>query len=295
MPGIIQIANGDMRLARLIWIKARLRQEFPMNYTEIILASSTSSQPVPGGALPAKPEYVNALTAPNGPIAKGFVAGNEPTPAENSACLLMALTLVNRAGINISPDDLGAHVLADTDLDGLNEIVDGWRTPIMFFRWPFANQELQNLNPGSTGTTATFQDPQDSEGLLISPYPYSSYPTFVTGYNWWNSVGRINFEWLCHSLSVPNPNPPVPPLYLPWPPYPHEYYMIPVVASAGPNKVFGLYNTAPYPALNPLTSPYPSQALWPNPMLGIQAPDVGVGDDNDNIYSYRLRLGAPGN
>jgi hypothetical protein len=55
---------------------------------------------------------------------------------------------------------------------------------------------------------------------------------------------------------------------------PYEYYTFPVIASAGPNKSFGLVQT-------------PAGA--PNAM----SPD-NSGDDNDNIYSYRLRLGARG-
>jgi hypothetical protein len=64
--------------------------------------------------------------------------------------------------------------------------------------------------------------------------------------------------------------------YNPYYVVPHSYYTIPVIASAGPNKNFGLQP--------------PQSAGAPNPML----PD-GTGDDNDNIYSYRLRLGAAGN
>jgi hypothetical protein len=50
---------------------------------------------------------------------------------------------------------------------------------------------------------------------------------------------------------------------------------MPVIASAGPNKSFGLVQRG---------------GAIPNPMQS-----DGSGDDNDNIYSYRLRLGAAGN
>jgi hypothetical protein len=49
---------------------------------------------------------------------------------------------------------------------------------------------------------------------------------------------------------------------------PHTYYSLPVIASGGPNKSFGLIV----------------------PSMGSD----GSGDDSDNIYSYRLRLGARG-
>jgi prepilin-type N-terminal cleavage/methylation domain-containing protein len=290
--------------ARVIWIKARLRQEFPTNYSEIIFASRplyavffgpppANWQPLPLGALPALQVYVNGLSAP---IQAGFTPGKAPTPAENSACLLMSLTLVNRGGINLSADDLGAQAVADTDKDGLNEIIDGWRVPMMFFRWPVGNFELGALNPATPGSReSTFADPQDPNGLLVTPPPYSTYPNVINT-AWWVSQSRNKFEWLLHSVSVPNSTPVVPP-QPPWPPFPKEYYMIPVIASAGPNKNFGLY-----PAFDTSgQSPYP-KPLWPNPMLPIPpidttnyGPGYGMsGDDSDNIYSYRLRLGARG-
>jgi hypothetical protein len=196
---------------------------------------------------------------------------------------------VNRAGINVSADDFGASVLGDTNNDGLKEIVDGWKMPIMLFRWPYGNLELTNSNPAVPGSTQSFfADPLDTQGLLITPNPYTTYPTPTPG-AWWNSVdssgilSRSKFELLFHSISAPNP--PVPPLFTPNPPFAVEYYMIPVVASAGPNKSWGLYPAYDTTAI----SPYP-KPLWPNGMIS-----DGSGDDNDNIYSYRLKLGAPGN
>jgi hypothetical protein len=56
--------------------------------------------------------------------------------------------------------------------------------------------------------------------------------------------------------------------------------MVPVVASAGPNKSFGLQLFS---------------AGAPNAMAPIKPGNQGYGDDADNIYSYRLRLGAQGN
>ena len=252
-----------------------------MNFAEILTPQNLSMTP-PVQVLPPLSTYVQALknaVPPPGGIA--VTPGDPPTPAENSACLLLALSKA-RGGIVFNPEDLASNVVADTDLNGLNELVDGWRQPIVFYRWPFGNQELQNLNPAVPGSReSAFADPEDPEGRLVTPNPYNPYPTLVPG-AWWTGTGRLYFEMLCHSVSLPNP--PVPPLFQPNPPFPKEYYMVPVIASAGPNKSYGLL-----PAVNTFGSPYPSP-FWPNPML----PD-GSGDDNDNIYSYRLRLGAQGN
>src|SRR5262249_28069863 len=35
-PGVISLAGGDERRARVLWIKLRLKQEFPMTYTEAL-------------------------------------------------------------------------------------------------------------------------------------------------------------------------------------------------------------------------------------------------------------------
>jgi hypothetical protein len=256
---VLPLAGNDPMRARIIWIKLRLKQEFPMNYTEILTPQNLLANPLLQ-VLPPLPSYVQALIQANP------VPGNPPTWAENSACLLLALSKA-RGGVVLNADDLGSSAVADTNKDGLQEIVDAWGTPIIFYRWPWANSELQGLNPAPAGSAETiFQDPEDPTGLLITPA-------------WFNNPQyRLMFEWLCHSISYPNPNSPLPPLP-PLPPIPREYYMIPVVASAGKNKSFGLYPAFDASGVSPFAGPY-----WPNGMI----PD-GTGDDNDNIYSYRLR------
>jgi hypothetical protein len=130
---------------------------------------------------------------------------------------------------------------------------------------------------------------------------------------WWNATHTLPetlagpiypFETTFHALFIPSPYPPSDshntpygPNYSPrgpftaisppygsllkpfkWDPYyvvPHAYYSMPVIGSAGPNKSFGLL---------------PASAGTPDPM----APDGVTDDANDNIYSYRLRLGARG-
>jgi prepilin-type N-terminal cleavage/methylation domain-containing protein len=78
--GIVNMAGGDQSRARVIWIKLRLKQEFPMNFSEAIypwgLPPSQITQADPyihqsqqfagdpdygGNSLPGKPSYVQAL------------------------------------------------------------------------------------------------------------------------------------------------------------------------------------------------------------------------------------------
>jgi prepilin-type N-terminal cleavage/methylation domain-containing protein len=281
---VLPLAGNDATRARIIWIKLRLKQEFPMNYTEILTPQNLSATPLLQ-VLPPLPSYVQALTQANVVPGNPPVAGNGVPmaawpgyAAENSACLLLALSK-SRGGVMLNAEDLGSGALADTNKDGLQEIVDAWGTPIIFYRWPWANTDLQSLNPAVGGSAQSFfADPEDPTGLLITPNPFNPYPNLVQG-AWFNTPYRLIFEFLCHSVSAPNSNSPPPPLP-PLPPFPTEYYLVPVVASAGKNKSFGLFAAYQSPAVQPgIPAPY-----WPNPMLA-----DGTGDDNDNIYSYRLR------
>jgi prepilin-type N-terminal cleavage/methylation domain-containing protein len=310
-PGIAQIAadvdpiTGFQTVpnpvrARVLWIKARLRQEFPMDYTEIQMA--TLSPPWPPGALPALPSYVTILNK------AGAVPSNPPSDAENSSCLLLALSQA-RGGIAFNPDDLGSYAVGDTDNNGVTEILDGWKRPIRFWRWPTSNTELDGLNPlraTSTvlaGLVINFNDQfEDPTGQLVNfrwwhaTHPYTNTPPY--------SPPSWVFETTFHPLYALSAG--APPWNSPWPflgqvpnlgaafpafdgpfnntPYPYwivpiEYYTFPVVGSGGPNKSFGLTQT-------------PAGA--PNSMASIQPGNPGAGDDTDNIYSYRLRLGARG-
>jgi prepilin-type N-terminal cleavage/methylation domain-containing protein len=309
---------GNDAVARVIHVKLRLKQEFPMDFTEILSPYATSSGPsggptVYGWDLPPLPVYQKAVADM---INAGSVPWYTPSPTyqtppsglENSTCLYLAL-LRSRSGNPYNFDNLGSNALA-SDSTGLQKwIVDGWRTPITYYRWAFSNNELDQLNPagpmnptGPNTTQAVFRDPQDPTGALFSPSwwgPNHSYPI-------WSP-----FEKQCHSLfSYTGPNtppagspipfvgpypwtsPPVPQGVWTGPPPPpltyyvwgYEYYMVPVVASAGPNKSYGIS----FPSLN---NPAPGVLFsFPNPMK----PDP-TGDDADNIYSFRLKLGASGN
>src|SRR5436309_2914439 len=52
---VVTLAGGDMKLARVIWIKLRLKQEFPTSYAE-------ARNPAPG-YLSGKNTYIKALPA----------------------------------------------------------------------------------------------------------------------------------------------------------------------------------------------------------------------------------------
>src|SRR5579871_526200 len=70
---IVNMGGGDAHRVRVIYVKLRLRQEFPISFAEV-------TNP-PAGALPGLPTYVTAVTG----------KGGSPEQ-ECSACLLMALS-----------------------------------------------------------------------------------------------------------------------------------------------------------------------------------------------------------
>jgi prepilin-type N-terminal cleavage/methylation domain-containing protein len=122
--------------ARVIYVKLRLRQAFPMNFNEALY-------PAP---LPQLQGYVTYLTS------LGITGSSTATaPIESSACLLMALQRgVSGAGIN--PSELTAGGAAGnyaTNLGNLPYLADAWGRPIFFTRVPAGNLYLNPIVPQS--------------------------------------------------------------------------------------------------------------------------------------------------
>ena len=239
------MAGGDMRRARVIWIKLRLKQEFPMTYAEALFPwqAVNSTYNLPPADLPPKRTYVVALGG------AGISATNCPPDdgTQSSAMLLLALSQV-RGGVKFNPGDLPSTAVGDTNSDGMKEIVDAWVKPLAFYRWPVGNAELISMNPAPANTRAfRFADAIDPDGLLLNPA-------------WYSSNARAQFENLCHPISPNNGQ--------------SAFYILPTLASAGPDNILGL---------QPSTLTAVSMMATTNPPATL-----------DNIYSYRLRMGARG-
>jgi prepilin-type N-terminal cleavage/methylation domain-containing protein len=230
----------DDRRARVIHITIRLKQEFPMNFTEAL----------------ANPSYATDLaqlgvTGGQNPPAVGV---NPYDATESSVCLYLALQK-KRKGASFDLNTLGANVTDGVYKDPTNgnvtlkQFVDGWGTGIRFYRWPTANGEVDALDPAPATDTRylTFRNPLDRDGLLMNA-------------SWWGGPQRATFEGTLHSVSSPAGT------------AAQSYYVIPVIASAGPNHQFEITQG--------------SQAVDP---MAISA------TGSDDIYSYRLlSLGARG-
>lgn len=275
LQGLLAMASdptnpgGDMARARVIWIKLRLKQAFPMNFMEAL-------NPTPGTirpsyvALPPAPAFAGALRASD--------AKDPPQYFESSVCLLLALARASRGVTSFDEDRLAASEKADSGVNGLKMIVDGWGRPLTFYRWPMPD-ELKAANPNKTGA---YGDPLDTEGLLMAP-----------GWNnpqaYAKQQGVWAFEKLLHPVRAGNK--------------PASYYTVPVVASAG-STIGSKQPGQPYPYLNVydfMGLPQPPQesqpvaglptALRHDPMqLASPTSDAAF----DNLYSFRMRLGARG-
>jgi hypothetical protein len=231
--GVFQMANGDPELAKVIWRTLYIKREFPTSYVEILQPVNVANpyiMPTDPNYQP-KPAYVNALRQRTNPPAQpqpptswpmggppfmptpppqAFTLSNSPPPyAESAACLFIALS-AGRRGVALDTASLGSSSIADTDSDGLNEIVDGWGTPIVLYRSPYGNPLL----PPSPGG-----NPLDPTNKLISP-----------AWNNQNNPACIFFEQLCHLVHNPNANA--------W--QPMAFYVTPVLVSPGPNQLLGL-------------------------------------------------------
>lgn len=169
-------ANAAAR-ARVIYVKLRMRQQFPMNFAEALnvpyqnpeLATWGLPTLVPGypiSPLPAQPGYVSYL-ASLGITAATVSTQPFPQYYESSACLLMALQRgVSGAGINAEELTSGG---AAGNLNGIPILVDAWNRPIYFSRFPVG---CPSLNPTGLPQTGA-NDPGDPQGLLNSSAWYT--------------------------------------------------------------------------------------------------------------------------
>jgi prepilin-type N-terminal cleavage/methylation domain-containing protein len=196
----LTMAGGDQRRAKVIYLKARLKQEFPVSFYEavypyanfnylplsqqgrdqILLATTTTS----GAAVfPPKPAYAKAL----GPLVPGVIPlinQNIPKPAdyEASVLLYLALSQGRRGQVGFNPDEaVEASAIRTVSItSGSNTVqfkyfVDSWGNPIRYWRFPYANDEL-NAPPyydASKSQTQPSPDPQDPDKGLIG---YTSAP-----------------------------------------------------------------------------------------------------------------------
>jgi len=265
--------NGDVNLARVIYIKLKLMQQFPMTFDQAI-------NPTPN-MLPRDEAYFHYLQQ------YGF-SGSTPNslPYESSACLLMALQR-DRSGMSLNTDMIGSDSIKSTQ-NGLPYLADAWEQPLAFYRWPTANSEVNQLNKSTTAMTAIKRDAQDPEGKLMDPsWRYDA----TTGKL---SAGATKFLQTIHDLTS-DPNNKIP---LPTNPNlmvanPTSVYVVPVIASPGTNKKLGIDIWNPGP--DPMSMLGTGVSFEFTLNVGAPVTQGNQNDANDNLYNFRLTLGGKGN
>ncbi len=333
---VITLAGGDQHRARLIWKKLRLKQEFPMTFAEALYPylpySAVNSFDPPGWHYNATTDTYSPipLTIPSSPISStdlpplaaykkallGMLPanhrpGNLAKPwqfLESSICLVLALQQ-NRGGVTMSADDLGAAAM-DVNGCGLKALVDSYGNPIAFFRFPTSNDAtlqgngaLNDTIPAGKGTTnATYRDPLDSQGLLVSPN-WNKLPAYYLS----QQEGIYWFEQYCHLVHTPNSKSATNPMFTQladsatnttyngqpgfW-----SRYMMPILVSAGPDGKWGLnspFGNVPFPNQLPTPPDYvpPGTVTFGgatyatagvNPDMSLDPTDPA--DSYDNIY-----------
>jgi prepilin-type N-terminal cleavage/methylation domain-containing protein len=204
VPAVFALANNDVERARVIWVKVRLMEAFPEKYADVTSPTSTVALYIPANM--QKPHFAKYQTLVN-----SANPAKTDVKIESAACLLMALKTLSPDGLNVE-DQLGPAV-ADTDGDGLKEVVDGWGKPVHFKRFgTFAPGS--GVNPAATTSTAyKYADTTDPGGKLLTP-------------TWFNAVPsqRLTFDNQFHAISPDNGA--------------HANYVIPVIADHN-NKIFG--------------------------------------------------------
>jgi prepilin-type N-terminal cleavage/methylation domain-containing protein len=292
--GLIRMASPDpnnpqpndllvMRRARVIWIALRLKQRFPMNFAEAVSPTPAQVQlsGVPYLQMPADPVFSRALSG------QTIMPSLPPHDYESSVCLLLALSQGRGAGF--SQERLSSGELAD--FNGLKTIVDAWGRPLTFYRWPMGG-EIAASNPyiESTATQIVIRNPLDPDAVLMQPDRSPTQPGWNTAIRNSSRFGVWAFEKLFHKVHGLAPNGSY---------RPESYYTVPVVASAGPNvgartgaylTVYEMMGLPPPPDEFPPPAGLPV-ALRHDPMEMVTGAQK---DSFDNIYSFRLRLGARG-
>jgi prepilin-type N-terminal cleavage/methylation domain-containing protein len=195
------IAGNDPGRQKVVYIKLRLVQAFPMTFDEVL-------KPAPLMLPPLKVYQQQLQTL-------GITGSSAATARfESSALLLMALQ-VGVSGQKFNPEDFGANAFPSfrAGNGNLQALVDGWGSPLAFFRWPTGNPDL-NPNGARPGTS---NDSTDREGYLTSP-------TWLASSSW-----TSNFKSAIGYTPPPNPGG-----------APQSYRLVPLLVSPGPDRLLGL-------------------------------------------------------
>jgi prepilin-type N-terminal cleavage/methylation domain-containing protein len=252
LAGTQQNQIEDAKRFQAIYVAYYMKQQFPHSFAEVLLCNQYADPRY-------KAQYYNPLGPDQGFVRQltnlGVTPNDPPLAGESSALLLMALEKAI-GGPGRLTDTLGSASVknqsfptAGTPID-VRVLKDAWDSPVEFFRWT-TNPDVDALAPASK---SLIRNPLDPEGKLIDPNwvndSYTVQQLFPPTSN------RVLFETSCYPVTNPVGNVK----------NPYAYYYVPVVVSAGANKVLGL----------------DLQTMLP-------LPTATANDLADNIYGYQVK------
>ncbi|NBO91613.1 MAG: hypothetical protein EBV06_04760 [Planctomycetia bacterium] len=190
-------------LAKVIYVKLRLKADFPVTFREALDPSGGK------GIVRPIPAYVQFLKQRNVTLAS---LGATPQPYESSVCLYMAL----RHGQDTTTDEETGTGGSVKQVNGFECFVDAWGTPLIFCRTPIGGTNGASLLGSAPNG---FDDPSDPKNLLLTPSFYNS----GTG------PAYQVFSALVHPVLPRNGAPTI-----------SRPTLSPVIISAGPDRKHGL-------------------------------------------------------
>ena len=318
-----------LRRSRLLAKLEAMRGDFPQQFADFLLgpsgglASNTdttysdNNSPVASRARAAIEAEYRRLTFEKNPTGvpnnapRGTPGYNQITQiaphdhqTESAACLYLMLKVGSGDGKSFDLASIPPSHIRDTDNDGVPEIVDGWGTPLRFYRWPTdliyslintSNQMGGAINILDAGNSNN-QNTLDPEKLLYTnewiaatgSQIFERNPTAAT-------AGYGNFFRLTDPTVALRT--------------PFSFPLYPIIISAGPDaadlpredkwQAFGLVwgDTAGSQPTAPITASWPptSDIYTRAAKISQEAPYgttyTGAGAHLDNIFSRVIRAG----
>jgi prepilin-type N-terminal cleavage/methylation domain-containing protein len=137
----------DPAVIRSIWIKLRLKQQFPESVGEALNPDGA------GGVMIAPEPFYGPAAA----------AAGQQANLQNSVCLALIMKNSNR-GSTFDLDNLSAREVTTIPGTSVQYIIDDWKQPITFVKFPYNNPDL---NPGGQPQPGN-NDSSDPTGKLTS-------------------------------------------------------------------------------------------------------------------------------
>lgn len=251
--------------ARLLFVKLRLKQEFPTSFytalfpgtvdkrdTVYYLPPSTVPPFTRPGNLPftGKPAYVKMCYK----VGPSDGPKTDITIEKQSAALLVAALEQARAGI--APESLEQAVGAGfiKQEGGYRYLVDSWGNPLRLYIFPTNDGQLLT----DLARKATDKDPQDPEDLLST-----------TASKWIRSDMATLVSTFVHPID-------------------RGVKLVPIIVSAGPDQQLGLYEAPEFAQNGPFMQPVPASPTGTAALPGTLNKRFAE-ERFDNLYSFRLR------